>query len=338
MSSAQQQQDTITDHVIRQVRANKAARIRGNEEPLYDVRANETGLRDEEWEAVDEELVQVAQERLSIVDVALEEGLTRDISLGTLTDTWENVSEFGEAEVSMSAEAPASEDGIQYGGDGVPVPVVKKGMRIGRRQLLASRERGQELPVDGVTAATRVVSERLENLFAYGWDRDVDGHTLPGFMNHPNVDSASVPGAWDADKNNVRPTVENMISVLDVDNNFGPGQTGYVLHLPAAKNRIISDSIDPHGSGDLNLRQRIVDDFSDEISRIERTAALEPDEAFMYKPTTETFKVGMAGDLQTLEWESGSGMSTHINVFAAMAPEIRSDINGNVGVVKASGI
>lgn len=336
--SATQHDDNMTDHVIRQVRANKAARIRANEEPLYEVRANETGLRDEEWEAVDEELVNVAQERLSIVDVALQEGLTRDISLGTLTDTWENVSEFGEADVSMSAEAPASEDGIQYGGDGVPVPVVKKGMRIGRRQLLASRERGQELPVDGVTAATRVVSERLESLFAYGWDRDVDGHTLPGFMNHPEVDDAEVPGEWDADDSNVRPTVESMISVLDVDNNFGPGDTGYVLHLPAKQNRIISDSIDPHGSGDLNLRNRIMDDFSDEISRIERTAALDAGEAFMYKPTTETFKVGMAADLQALEWESGSGMTSFVNVFAAMAPEIRSDINGNVGVVKATGI
>jgi len=330
--------DHITDHVIRQVRANKESRIRANEEPLYDVRANETGLRDDEWESVDEELVSVAQERLSIVDVALELGLTRDISLGTLTDTWENVSEFGDADVSMSAEAPASEDGIQYGGNGVPIPVTKKGMRIGRRQLLASRERGQELPVDGVTAATRTVSERLENLFAYGWDRDVDGHSLPGFMNHPEVPSVTVPGAWDSDANNVRPTVKNLISALDVDNNFGPGQTGYVLHLGAQANRVISDSIDPDGTGDLNLRTRIMDDFSDEIARVERTAALEPGEAFMYKPTTETFKVGMAADLQTLEWESGSGMTSHVNVFAAMAPEIRTDINGNVGVAKATGI
>lgn len=335
--STQQQNDQITDHVIRQVRANKQARIRANEDPLYDVRANQTGLRDDEWEAVDEELVSVAQERLSIVDVALELGLTRDISLGTLTDTWENVSEFGTADVSMSAEAPASEDGIQYGGNGVPIPVTKKGMRIGRRQLLASRERGQGLPVDGITAATRSVSERLENLFAYGWNRDVDNYSLPGFMTHPKVDSVSVPGTWDNDASSVRPTVKNLISALDVANNFGPGDTGYVLHLGPAANRIIADSIDPDGTGDLNLRQRIQQDFT-EISRIERTAALDPGDAFLYKPTTETFKVGMAADLQTLEWESGSGMSSHVQVFAAMAPEIRSDINGNVGVAKATGI
>lgn len=329
--------DQINDHVIRQVRANKDARLRANEDALYDVRANETGLRDDEWESVDEELVSVAQERLSIVDVALELGLTRNISLGTLTDTWENVSEFGDADVSMSAEAPPSEDGIQYGGNGVPVPVVKKGMRVGRRQLLASRERGQELPVDGVTAATRTVTERLENLFAYGWDRDVDGFSLPGFMNHPEVDAVTVPGAWDTDAANVRPTIKNLISALDVDNNYGPGETGYVLHLGPKANRVIADSIDPDGTGDLNLRQRIQNDFT-EISRIERTAALDPGDAFLYKPTTETFKVGMAADLQTLEWESGSGMTSHVNVMAAMAPEIRSDVNGNVGVAKATGI
>lgn len=330
--------DDMNDHVIRQVRANREARVRGNEEELYDVRANDTGLRDEEWETVDDELVQVAQERLSIVDTLLEQNLTRSLSLGTLVDTWENVSEFGDASLGMSAEAPTDEDGIQYGGDGVPVPVVKKGFRVGRRQLLASRERGQSIQTDSVTASTRTVTERLENLFAYGWDRDVDGHSLPGFMNHPNVDSASVPGAWDTDASNVRPTVKNMISALDVDNNFGPGATGYILHLPAAKNRIISDEIDPYGTGDLNLRQRIMDDFSNEIASIRRTAALEPDEAFMYKPTSETVKVGMAADLQALEWESGSGMTTHVNVMAAMAPEIRSDVNGNVGVVTASGI
>lgn len=330
--------DDMNDHVIRQVRANREARVRGNSDELYDVRANDTGLRDDEWEAVDDELVQVAQERLSIVDVLLENGLTRSLSLGTLVDTWENVSEFGDADVGMSAEAPASEDGIQYGGGGVPVPVVKKGFRIGRRQMLASRERGQSVQTDNVTAATRTVTERLENLFAYGWERDVDGYDLPGFMTHPQVDEADVAGEWDVDASNVRPTVKSMISTLDVDNNFGPGQTGYILHLPAAKNRIISDEIDPHGTGDLNLRQRILDDFSDEIAGIRRTAALEPDEAFMYKPTSETIKVGMAADLQALEWESGSGMSTHVNVMAAMAPEIRSDVNGNVGVVKATGI
>jgi hypothetical protein len=337
MSVQSQSQSRIDDHVIRQVRANKQARVRANEEPLYNVRANETGLRDDEWEAIDDELVNVAQERLSIVDVALELGLTRNLSLGTLTDSWENVSEFGEADVTMSAEAPASEDGIQYGGNGVPIPVVKKGMRVGRRQLLASRERGQQVQTDGVTAATRTVTERLEKLFAYGWDRDVDGYSLPGFMNHPDVDSATVPGSWSTDVQHVRPTIKNMISVLDVDNNYGAGETGYVLHLPPAENRIIADSIDPDGTGDLNLRQRIRNDFT-EISRIERTAALKDGEAFMYKPTTETFKVGMAADLQTLEWESGSGMTSHVNVFAAMAPEIRSDIKGNVGVVKVTGI
>jgi len=336
MSDAQY--DDLNDHVIRQVRANREARVRGNEEELYDVRANDTGLRDDEWESVDNELVQVAQERLSIVDTLMELDLTRSLSLGTLVDTWENVSEFGDAEVGMSAEAPATEDGIQYGGDGVPVPVIKKGFRIGRRQLLASRERGQSVQTDSVTAATRTVTERLENLFAYGWNRDVDGYSLPGFMTHPKVDSASVPGAWDTDTQNVRPTIKNMISALDVDNDFGPGDTGYYLHLPASKNRIISDEIDPHGTGDLNLRQRIVDDFSNEIAGIRRTAALNEDEAFMYKPTSETVKVGMAADLQALEWESGSGMTTHVNVFAAMAPEIRSDVNGNVGVVKVTGI
>jgi hypothetical protein len=79
-------------------------------------------------------------------------------------------------------------------------------------------------------------------------------------------------------------------------------------------------------------------DFGDELARIRRAPKLEAGQTVMVAPRSNVVELAMAEDIQTIEWQSGSGSTHFFRVMAAMAPEIKSDAAGNSGVAHMTGI
>lgn len=316
-----------------------------NAEERKDLIANQSTLEKDEWETVSDTMVQIAQERLVGIQDLRSAGLTRSISLATQIDIWHKISEFTEADVTMDGEVDSREDAITYAPTGVPVPITHKNFRIGERQLQSSRQMNNSLRTDGTAAATRRVSEMLEYLLFNGWtpsvsDADGDSFTMYGYLTHP--DRNAVTGAdWtnagpgETNAGNIRTTIVEMINALDADNYSGGG---YWLYIAPPQWREFRATVEAYGDGNTTARERIMDEFDQELAMVSRAGKLPDGTAVMVSPQPDVVELAVAEDIQTIEWQSGSGMTNMYKVMAAMAPEIKSDANGNSGVATTNDI
>lgn len=309
-----------------------------NEEERKEIAANATTLEEQEWEQLSDRMVQVYQAEVNAVQDLMDAGLTRELSLATQIDLWQELSEFTEAEVSMDGETSSREDRMTYTTSGVPIPIIHKDFRVSDRELQTSRRLNNSLRTDGVAAATRVVAEMLEKILFEGWNpavRDEDGNTftLYGYTNHP--DRNTVTGSDWGTAGNIRDDVVSMLDELDKDERSG---SGYWLYVAPPQWREWRSAIDPDGDGNMTVRQRVLNEFDQEIGRVRRNTWIPDGEAVMVDPRPDVVELAVAEDVQTVEWQSGSGMTNFYKVMAAMAPEIKSDVNAASGIVHATGL
>lgn len=302
------------------------------------IAANATTLEEDEWETLSDTMVRTYKANLVGIQDLQDAGLTRDISLATMVDLWQDMSAFTEAEVSMDGEAQSDEDRINYATQGVPVPIVHKDFRISERELQSSRRLNNDLRTDGIAEATRVVSEMLESILFEGWDptyRDQDGDTfqLHGYTNHP--DRGTVSGSDWGTPDNIRDDVVSALDTLDDNNRTGGG---FWMYIAPPQWQQWRSSVDPDGDGNLTVRQRVMDEFDAELDMVGRAEFLPDGEAVLVDPSPDVVELAVAEDIQAVEWSSGSGMTNFVKILAAIAPEVKSDSAGNSGVVHLTGI
>lgn len=309
-----------------------------NEEERKEIAANATTLEENEWRTLSNRMVDVYQATIVGINDLMSAGLTRSLSLATQVDLWQTRSAMTEADVSMDGETRGDGDRVTYATDGVPIPIVHKDFTVGDRELQASRALNNDLRTDGVAEATRVVAEMLETMLFEGWNPDVrdsngDTFTLYGYTNHP--DRNTVSGSDWGTASNIRADIVSMLDALDSDNR---DQGGFLLYIAPTQWRQFRSAIDPSGTGDMNLRERILSEFDTEIGGVRRAAYLSDGEAVMVDPRPDVVELAVAEDVQTIEWSSGSGMTNYYKVMAAMAPEIKSDNQNQSGIAHATGI
>jgi uncharacterized linocin/CFP29 family protein len=309
-----------------------------NQEERKEIAANATTLEENEWETLSDRMIDVYQANLVAVNDLIEAGLTRNLSLATMVDLWQDINEFTEAEVSMDGEAQSQEDRPSYTTNGVPIPIVHKDFRVSERELQSSRRMNNDLRTDGVAAATRVVTEMLEQILFNGWnpnvsDNDSDSYTVYGYTNHP--DRNAVTGSDWGTAGNIRDNVVTILDELDKDNR---DNGNFWMYLAPPQWREFRSAIDPDGDGNLTVRERILNEFAQEIGRVRRAEYLPDGETVVVDPSPDVVELAVAEDVQTIEWQSGSGMTNHYKVMAAMAPEIKSDSSNQSGVVHMTGI
>lgn len=309
-----------------------------NNKQRKQIAANATTLEEDEWETLSDRVVQVYHEQLVGISDLQNAGLTRNISLATVIDKWQDVNPFTQAEISMDGETRSEEDRLEYSTTAVPVPIVHKDFRIPERELMESRRLNNDLRTDQVAAATRQVTEMLEDVLFTGWDptvRDDDGDTatLYGYTDHPDRNTHS--GTDWGTAGNIRDDIVSMLDALDTDNRMGGG---FWLYVAPPQWREFRSAIDPDGDGNMTVRERVMNEFDAELGRVQRADALPDGEAVMVDPSPDVVELAQAEDVQTVEWQSGSGMTNHFKVMASMAPEIKSDSGGRSGIVHTTGI
>jgi hypothetical protein len=182
------------------------------------------------------------------------------------------------------------------------------------------------------------VSEKLEELLFSGWtptirDEDGDTYTLYGYTDHP--DRNTYTGSDWGTAGNIRDDIVAMFDEMDKDNRTGGG---FWLYIAPTQWREYRKAIDPDGDGNMTVRERIEDEWSQELGAVRRAPKLSSGEAVMVDPSPDVVELAVAEDVQTIEWQSGSGMTNHYKVMAAMAPEIKSDNTSQSGVVHATGL
>jgi hypothetical protein len=56
-------------------------------------------------------------------------------------------------------------------------------------------------------------------------------------------------------------------------------------------------------------------------------------EVLLVQLTSDVVDLPVGQDITTVEWDTKGGLQMHFKVMAAMAPRMKSDANGNTGIV-----
>lgn len=311
--------------------------LRANSEEKRAIRANATSLEEDEWETLDDTVFRVAQETLSAVQDIRNAGLTRSISLATQIDKWQTTDDFEEAEIDMSGTTPADAQRTAYTTNGVPVPIVHSDFDVSMRELESSRNMGDDLETLNAAKASRQVSEKLEDMLFNGWEAVTDGNSntynLYGYLSHP--DRNSVSGSDFGTASNVRDTIVGGAQALSADNYAYDAGRGTWLYLNSTQyDQLLQDDPDDDSTDSLLDTMQSTFDWL----TIRRADKVPAGTGVMVKPQQEVVDMSIAEDIQTVQWEEMGGMQLYFKVMAAMAPRVKSDYDGQSGIVELTGI
>lgn len=284
-------------------------------------------LRRDEWRDMDRTLIRVAQEQLNIVADLRAAGLVRNLGgLGTLMAEYERISDMGPANIDMSGTTRGDEDTLDFGLDGVPVPIIHKSFRLNLRRLLASRRNGQGLDATQGEAAGRKVAEKINDLYFNGSTITLEGRRIYGLLNHPQLLGVQITDWTDASTRDPVGDLLKLVGALVAAGFKGP----YGCYLPS------------------NFWAYVLEDYKVQSDRtvLERIQAipnlrfLKPDFSIpastisMFQLTSDVIQSGEAQDITNVEWDEIGGMEQHYKVLAAMVPLIKVNTNNKTGIAK----
>lgn len=303
--------------------------IMAGKEARKEFRASEKStLPPDAWKQMSDILIQVAQNRLFLVDDLRQEGLIDNVDMGTTISTWKETNKFTEASTDMDALSDTSQDASTYTVQGVPVPIHHKNIKIGRREGDAD----PELPTNAATKTTRSVMERLEHVMLHGWgdvkDESGENFRIYGYLNHPDRNKYT-GNSWD-DPTNVERDVRKAIERNEADNYFGPYRL-YVNTEAWADLRQPSKDFD-----NMRVRQQIEE--LDPIQEVSPADFLPSGQAVLVQMTRDVVDAVAAGDLvQQAEWQRNP-FQTNMKIFSIFAPRLKSDEEGQMGLCQLSNI
>lgn len=296
------------------------------------LRTNAT-LRKDEWKAMDDAIIAVARERLVGYADLLSRGLTYTVSngLGTTILESENVSDFNDAELSMDGVTKSDNDIVNYEVVGIPMPLLHKSYQISIRKLAASRNRGESLDTTQAELSTRKIAEKQEEMlfngtssFAYG------GYTIYGYTDFPDAQARSMGTSWSTDTGaNIVADVLASKQLCVTANQYGP----YMLYVPTNCETNLDNDYST-AKGENTIRDRIMK--IEGIQGVKVADKLADDTAILVQLTKDNVRADIGLPLTNVQWDDLGGMINKFKVMTITVPELRTDQDGNSGIVVIS--
>jgi hypothetical protein len=294
---------------------------------------NNGTLRKDEWKILDEAIVSAAKERLRVVADLRSAGLTFNIPNGmgkTVLET-ENVGDITPATISMDPSREGENDRPEYDLTNLPLPVIHKDFFYSARQIAASRNLGASIDATSGQLAARRVAEEAEklalgvgNTFAYG------GGTIYGMTNFPNRITRTISAPTGSNQTTTVQDVLAMRQDSEDAKHYGP----WVLYNSPAWDQFLDDDYSS-AKGDNTLRQRL--QAINGIGDVRTADYLGTGfQMILVQQTSDVIRMVIGMDVTTVQWETQGGMRLNFKVMAIMVPQLRSDFNGNAGIVHGS--
>ena len=283
-------------------------------------------LRKDEWEELDEAVLDVAREQLVGVADLMAAGLVRQLGgLGTLITQYEQLGDMSPADVDMGGETAGNEDTVDFTLVSIPVPITHKDYRLNIRRLEASRRLGDSLDVTQAQTAARLVRDQLEEILFNGNSIQVQGGSIFGYTTHPDRNTGT-GGNWTTTLTDVFDDVNAMVTAAEADFYFGPYGL-YVARSAFGDARGVFND----GSGDSAIN-RVLNNIPS-IQFFKASDRLAAENGVLVQMTAEVVDMAIAQNITTVEWSDFGGMVSRFKVMAAMVPRVKSDANGNSGIV-----
>ena len=292
-------------------------------------------LRNEEWIALDTDVVQGAQERMRGVADLIAAGLTTTITngLGKTVLHYDKGGDMDPAIVSLDGITRSENDRIEYERAGLPLPIAHKDFYLNLRALEASRNGGEPLDTTYSRVAGRKVGEAVEDMLFNG-GKTFGGLTVYGYTTHPDRNTAGFGsnGNWSQSAKtgaNILTDLFTGIAALEADGYYGPYWLYYGGTAPGLK---LAEDYKAE-SGDTIL-QRL--QATGRLSLVGTSSKLAADNVLLIQPSTDVVKLIEGEPLQTVQWDVHGGFQINFKAFTIQVPLIRSDIDGNSGIFHMS--
>ncbi len=305
---------------------------------------NAATLRRDEWIRLDEALVLPARDRIDGVQDLIDAGLVYNLGngMGTTVLEWHDVSEAGEAELTMDGITRTRNDRPVFNYNFLPIPIIHMDYQINARELATSRNMGNPLDTTMAEYAARRILEKREAMlftditYSYGEADSRGRNTIYSYLNFPDrniVSFNSVPGgAWDESGTDGEDIVKqvNALTQISIDaKHRGP----WVLYIPRGYQTKINEDYDKTTPG-TTIRERILKLEGLKAIRVNDT--LPADNLVLVEMKPETVRLVQGMGLQNVQWQEEGGMILHMKVMTIQVPQIRSDQNGKCGIVHLS--
>jgi len=296
--------------------------------------ANAT-LRKDEWKLLDEAVVGVAKDRLTVVGDLRSSGLTFNVPNGmskTVLET-ETVSDITPATISMDPAREGENDRPEYELTNLPLPVIHKDFFFSARQVATSRNMGASIDVTSAQLAARRVAEEAERL-ALGVDAEglsktfqYGGGTIYGLTNFPNRITRTISTPTGSNQTTTVQDVLAMRQDSEDAKHYGP----WVLYNSPAWDQFLDDDYSS-SKGDNTLRQRL--EAINGIQGVKTADYLGSGYSMiLVQQSSDVIREVIGMDITTVQWETHGGMRLNFKVMAILVPQLRADQNGNTGIV-----
>jgi hypothetical protein len=300
------------------------------------IQVNTGTLRREEWMALDEAIIKIAEQRLTGFNDLVGKGLVYNLgnAMGTTVLESHTVSDAMEADMTMDGVTRSKGDRPVFGTTYLPIPIIHVDYEINSRVLATSRNMGNPLDTTSAERAARRVAEKCEDLcfkdqtYAYG------GGTIYSLVNYPDRELVTLAtyGDWATTATTGAKIVESVLAMKQASINnyfYGP----WMLYIPTNFETRLDNDYDTTTPG-TTIRERIMKIAGIQgIMVIDRLAS---SNVLLVQTTTDVIRIVRGMGLTNVEWNTEGNFITKYKVLTIQVPQIRSDYNSRTGIVHMS--
>jgi hypothetical protein len=290
-------------------------------------------LRHEDYLVIQEMITEVRRRKLNGIADLQSSGLTFPVNIGDQIVGTENINEFADAEQEQNPSGYDNEDTV-YSETYVPNPITHKSFGVPWRQQGFNYKSSA-----GLKESMRKVAERLEETLFNGNSKisvNFGGVAQPiyGYTTHPDRGTATISD-WSVEANNDAIVNEVISNVGTMFKDQGGVELGsVVLYFP--KN--FKEAMDRDYSsvkGDLTVAERIMK--IPEIKDVKFAEKLDDSNVMYVEMSDRTIQLAVASDIVSVPHVKTNPMASQVmTTYAAMVQIIKSDSNGNTGILHAS--
>lgn len=290
-------------------------------------------LRKNEWEFLDNALIEEGKIRLVGVADLMGAGLTVGVpnAMGKTIFQWENMTDMEPAITSLSGVDRSDDDRVEFDLNSLPLPITHKDFKLNLRTLAASRERGDALDVTQARVSGRLVAERLELMLFQGGptfgSAPIYGYTTHPARNQGTFGAGGFNNDWSGggvSGEQILADVLKMIGLLEADRMYGP----YWLYVPSNINMRLEE--DFKANSDKSIRTRLME--VNRLQLINTPDQLAASNVVLTQATPDVVAWVEGEPLQSVQWDIEGGFVINYKAFTIGVPLIRSDADGRSGV------
>jgi uncharacterized linocin/CFP29 family protein len=299
------------------------------------LQVNATTLRRDEWKLLDEKVMEISRTRLTGVADLISRGLTYDVGngMGTTVLEWHDVSDSHEATITMDGITKSLYDRPVYGTNYMPLPIIHVDYEINARALENSRRLGNAIDITSAGNAARKVGEKLEDMLFTDETYTFGGGTIYSYLNHPDRNLQDLGVNWDAAAKTAAEIRDDVINakqaMIDAKHFGGP----YVLYIPTAYETVLDGDFDVTTPG-TTIRERLMKIESLEAIKVVDT--LTANNMILAHMRDDVVRLVRGMPVRNVVWGAEGNMVSKFKVMTIQVPQIRSDQDGNSGIVHIS--